>query len=62
MPVLIQALAETAVEALVNFDGVSPTRNRTFPVDLVLRASCGCAPVPAASVAVPAASVAVPIR
>ena len=38
----VQAMAEAAVEALIGFDGVSPTRNRIFPVDLVLRASCGC--------------------
>ena len=48
-----QAMAEAAVEALIDFDGVSPTRNRTFPVDLVLRASCGCAPVPAVAAAAP---------
>ncbi|AXJ09468.1 LacI family DNA-binding transcriptional regulator [Arthrobacter sp. PM3] len=42
----VKGMAEAAVAALVDFDGVSPTRNRTFPVDLVLRASCGCAPVP----------------
>jgi len=41
-------MAEAAVEALIGFDGVSPTRNMIFPVELVLRASCGCAPVPAA--------------
>ncbi|MDF9749936.1 LacI family transcriptional regulator [Arthrobacter sp. ES3-54] len=44
----IQAMAEAAVEALIDSEGGSPTRNRTFPVDLVLRASCGCVPVPAA--------------
>jgi LacI family transcriptional regulator len=43
----VQAMAEAAVEALIDSDSGSPTRNRTFPVDLVLRASCGCVPAPA---------------
>lgn len=38
----IEAMAEAAVEALGGAKNDSETRNRTFPVELVLRGSCGC--------------------